>query len=176
MPGMVWRGQQKGLYFVGIDFDKELGIKEFCKIIDETNENISIDELKQKFLVEQHKVVNNKMKTIQIVIHLYFYSEIPFTDKSPDTVLGIEIKSNNKGLMCVTPSYHYKTKSRWQIKGIDSPIILKSEEALNLMNKINDICKKYNIKYLFQSNGNDNDNSSDCNGIKLTEELKKIVH
>ena len=29
MPGKVWRGENKGLYFVGIDFDKELGIKNF---------------------------------------------------------------------------------------------------------------------------------------------------
>ena len=101
MPGKVWRGEQKGLYFVGIDFDKELGIKEFCNIIiDETNDdNISIDELKQKFLVEQHEGDPNSF-------HVYFYSEIPFTDKTPDSVLGIEIKSNNKGLMCVSPSYH----------------------------------------------------------------------
>ena len=64
----------------------------------------SIDELKQKFIVEQHE------EDADNSFHVYFYSEIPFTDKSPDTILGIEIKSNNKGLMCVTPSYHSETK------------------------------------------------------------------
>ena len=65
----------------------------------------SIDELKQKFIVEQHAKDPNS-------IHLYFYSEIPFTDKSSDNILGIEIKSNCKGLMCATPSYHSETDSR----------------------------------------------------------------
>ena len=138
MPGKVWRGENKGLYFVGIDFDKELGFKEFCKIF---GENTSIEELKQKFIVEQHEGDPNSF-------HVYFYSEIPFTDKSPDNILGIEIKSNNKGLMCATPSYHSETNSNWQIKGTDSPVILKSEEASKLMSNIDDICKKYNISYL----------------------------
>ncbi len=139
MPGKVWRGENKGLYFVGIDFDKELGIKEFCNIIGANTS--SIDELKEKFIVEQH--ANDPYS-----LHVYFYSEISFTDKSSDSILGIEIKSNGKGLMCATPSYHSETDSIWQIKGTDSPIILKSEEASKLMSNINDICSKYNIQYL----------------------------
>ena len=88
MPGKVWRGEKKGLYFVGIDFDKELGLKEFCNII---GTNItSMDELKHKFIVEQHDADPYSF-------HVYLYSEIPFTDKSTDSILGIEIKSNGKG-------------------------------------------------------------------------------
>jgi hypothetical protein len=165
MPGKVWRGENKeeGLYFVGIDFDKELGLNEFCNII-----KISIDELKQKFIVEQHEGDTNNS------FHVYFYSEIPFTDKSPDTILGLEIKSNCKGLMCATPSYHYKTKSRWEIKGTNSPIILNSEQALKLMSDINEICKKYNVKYLeqYDSDNNINNNSSG----KLPEPLRQLVN
>ncbi len=52
MPGKVWRGENKDLFFVGIDFDKELGIKEFCNIFGSNTS--SIDELRQKFIVEQH--------------------------------------------------------------------------------------------------------------------------
>ena len=52
MPGKVWRGEQKELYFIGIDFDKELGFKEFCKMFGENT--LLIDDLKQKFIVEQH--------------------------------------------------------------------------------------------------------------------------
>ena len=138
MPGKVWRGENKELYFIGIDFDKELGFKEFCKII---GTNTSIEELKEKYIVEQHEGDPDSF-------HVYFYSEIPFTDKSPDTVLGIEIKSNCKGLMCGTPSYHSETNSRWQIKGTDSPITLKSDDALRLMFNIDKICIKHNISYL----------------------------
>lgn len=80
--------------------------------------------------------------------HVYFYSEIPFTDKSADSILGIEIKSNGKGLLCCTPSYHFETNSRWKINGTDSPIILKFEEALKLMVDIDNICRKHNVSYL----------------------------
>ncbi|HEX5186961.1 MAG TPA: hypothetical protein VFV86_08735, partial [Nitrososphaeraceae archaeon] len=159
MPGKVWRGEQKGLYFVGIDFDKELGFKEFCNTF---GANTSIKELKQKFIIEQHEGDPNSF-------HIYFYSEIPFTEKSPDTILGIEIKSNNKGLMCATPTYHYETNSRWQNKGIDSPVILKAEEALKLMSDINKICKKYNINYI----KNENDVSSSSSS--LTPLIRQMI-
>ena len=138
MPGKVLRGENKGLYFVGIDFDEELGFKEFCNVF---GANTYTDELKQKFIIEQHEGDPNSF-------HVYFYSEISFTDKRPDNTLGIEIKSNGKGLMSATPSYHAETNSNWQIKGTDSPIIMKTEEASNLMSNINEICRKYNVSYL----------------------------
>ena len=160
MPGKVWRGENKGLYFVGIDFDKELGIKEFCNVIGANTS--SIDELKQKFIVEQH--ANDHYS-----LHVYFYSEIPFTDKSPDTVLGIEIKSNNKGLMCATPSYHSGTNSNWKIIGTDSPVILNSEEASKLMADIDKLCSKHNIPYL--KNGKDVFSSSS----NLTPLIRQMI-
>ena len=50
--------------------------------------------------------------------------------------------------MCATPSYHSETNSIWQIQGTDSPIILKSEEALKLISSIEDISRKHNLLYL----------------------------
>lgn len=158
MPGKVWRGKNKGLYFVGFDFDKELGFKEFCNVM-EIN-STSIDELKQKFIVEQHDKDPNSF-------HIYFYSEIPFTDKSPDNVLGIEIKSNCKGLMCTTPSYHSETDSRWQIKGTYSPVILKSVEASKIMSRINDICNKFNLTYI--------KNGKDVTSTYLTPLIRQMI-
>jgi P4 family phage/plasmid primase-like protien len=159
MPGKVMRGEKKGSYFVGIDFDKQLGFKEFCNIF---GSNTSIDELKQNFIVEQHEADPNSL-------HLYFYSEIPFIDKSSDDILGIEIKSNSKGLMCATPSYHSETDSRWQIKGTNSPITLKSEEATKLMSNIDDICRKYRQSYL--KNGKDGTSS-----VNLTPLIKQMIN
>ena len=75
--------------------------------------------------------------------------------------------------MCATPSYHYETKSRWQIKGTDSPIILKSQEASKLMSDINEICNKFNIKYLNQYNSTNNSNS---NNDKLPEPLRNLIN
>jgi putative DNA primase/helicase len=138
MPGKVWREQNKGLFFVGIDFDKQIGFQEFCNIF---GANTSIDELKQKFIIEQHEGDPNSF-------HVYLYSEISFTDKHPDNTLGIEIKSNGKGLICATPSYHSETNSNWQIKGTNLPIIMKTEEASKLILSIDEICKKYNVSYL----------------------------
>ena len=158
MLGKILKGENKGLYFIGIDFDKELGIKEFCNLM---GANTSIDELKQKFIIEQHS-------KDPYSLHIYFYSEIPFTDKGPDNILGIEIKSNNKGLMCATPSYHSETHSRWEIKGIDTPIILKSEEALRLMFKIDNSCNKYGISYLDKNDSR----TSSC----LTPEIRKMLN
>ena len=157
MPGKIWKGEYKGLYLIGIDFDKDLGIKEFCNLI---GVNTSIDELKQKFIVEQHS-------KDPYSLHVYFYSEIPFTDKSSDNILGIEIKSNNKGLMCATPSYHSETDSRWQIKGTDCPIILKSEEALRLMLKLDESCNKYGILYL--------DKKEDSTSNYLTPQIREMI-
>ncbi|HSF49642.1 MAG TPA: primase alpha helix C-terminal domain-containing protein, partial [Nitrososphaeraceae archaeon] len=148
----------------GFDFDKELGIKEFCKAVIGANTSY-IDEIKQKIIVEQNA-------KDPFSLHIYFYSEIPFIDKSPDSILGIEIKSNGKGLMCATPSYHSETDSIWQIKGTDSPIILKSEEALKLMSNINDICGKYNISYLKIGK----DASTSSSSIYLTPLIKQMIN
>ena len=66
-----------------------------------------------------------------------------------------------------------KLESRWQIKGTDSPLILKSEEASKLMSDINEICKKYNIKYLNQYyNDTNNYNNSSS---KLPDELRQLI-
>lgn len=177
MPGKVFRGENEGLYFVGIDLDKEPGIKEFCNIFGAN----SIDELKDRFMIEQHD--KNPNSSHPDSLHVYFYSEIPFIDKSSD-ITGIEIKSNNKYLMCTTPSYHAESNSNWRIIGTDSPVILKSEEASKLMSDINEICKKYNVKYLnqykntnsYNGNGNGNGNGHYYHSSShLSEELRQLA-
>ncbi|HET6715860.1 MAG TPA: hypothetical protein VFG90_01930, partial [Nitrososphaeraceae archaeon] len=177
MPGPVFRGKNQGLWFVGIDLDREPGVKEFCNIFGVT----SIDELKKRFMIEQHDKDPNSSHPDSF--HVYFYSQIPFTDLKSDIM---EICSNGKFLMCTTPSYHSETNSRWRIIGTDNPEILTDEQANKIMNDINEICKKNNVKYLDQSNYNYNGNghghsndheSSSYNYISiLSEELKEVCY
>ena len=56
----------------------------------------------------------------------------------------------------------------WQIKGTDSPIILKSEEASKLISNINEICRKYNVSYL--KNGKDASSS-----VYLTPLIRQMI-
>jgi hypothetical protein len=73
IPGKVWyREDKKGLYFICLDADKRKAIDE---ISTRGGNTISLQELSQKFLVEQHK--DNPDKA-----HIYFYSPIPFPKKS----------------------------------------------------------------------------------------------
>jgi hypothetical protein len=175
MPGPVFRGENQGLWFVGIDLDREPGVKEFCNIFGVT----SIDELKDRFMIEQHD--KNPNSSHPDSYHIYFYSQIPFTDLKSDIM---EICSNGKYLMCTTPSYHYETNSRWRIIGTDNPEILTSEQANKIMNDINEVCKKNNVSYLdqfnYNYNGNDHGNghgSSNYNySSTLSEELKEVCY
>lgn len=181
-PGKLFHGDYKGLYWVAIDFDKELGFKEFCKLYGDA----TVDELKDMFMIEQHKkdLVDGRRPDDEYdpnSLHLYFYSEVPFVDKRKDDILGIEIYSNNKHLISTTPSFHFDSQSRWKILGTDNPMLLTANDAVKLKNGINDFCKKYGVKYLNEySNGHSNGNGHGSSNYKynysstLSEELKQI--
>jgi hypothetical protein len=85
IPGKVWHNpDKKGQYFTIIDLDRAIAIKELCTRIGKT---ISLDIIGQKFLVEQHK--DNLEKA-----HVCFYSQIPFPQKSSDSILGVLLLFN----------------------------------------------------------------------------------
>jgi hypothetical protein len=82
-----------------------------------------------KFLIEQHKDDLDKA-------HICFYSEIPFVKKSPDGIIGIEVKSAGEhGISFCCPSIH-KNKDpadtethRYEIIGTLEPITLTKLQA-----------------------------------------------
>src|SRR5215210_4264129 len=75
IPGKVWHGEHAGKYLIFIDCDNFKAIEEFCTRNDKT---VSLRDIAEKFIVEQHKDNPNKA-------HIYFYSEIPFVGKSSNT-------------------------------------------------------------------------------------------
>jgi hypothetical protein len=146
IPGKVWhRPDKKGQYFTIIDLDRVIAIKELCIRIGKT---ISLDIIGQKFLVEQHK--DNLEKA-----HVCFYSQIPFPQKSSDSKLGMEVKGlGEHGIMYCSCSIHQNNPEnmneyRYEISGIPKvPVTLSMKQSIELIQHIDQICKKYGIDYL----------------------------
>jgi P4 family phage/plasmid primase-like protien len=139
IPGKVWyREDKKGLYFICLDANKRKAIDE---ISTRGGKTISLQELSQKFLVEQHK--DNPDKA-----HIYFYSPIPFPKKSADSTLGLEVKGlGEHGIIFCSPSTH-KDGFPYEIIGTSTPITLNETQARELIQHINQICIKYGVHYL----------------------------
>ena len=153
--GKIYRGNNIGQYLIGVDVDREKGLSEF---LTKNNKQTDIYNFAEKTIVEQHKDELDRA-------HIYFYSPIPFPQKSPDSILGIEVKSKGEhGIMFVSPSIH-KNGFNYEIIGnAKEPLLLSSLQAIELMIHIDNICSKYGLKYL----------EKEKNKI-LTEPLKKII-
>ena len=96
IQGRTWYRKGKlGQYLICLDADKREAIDEICT---RNGKTVSLQELAQKFLVDQHK--DNPDKA-----HIYFYSPIPFPKKSADSILGLEIKGlGEHGIVFCSPS------------------------------------------------------------------------
>jgi Bifunctional DNA primase/polymerase, N-terminal len=152
IPGKVWHKEDKnGLFLIFIDLDKLTAIQEVC-----TNGNgksISLQEMSQKFIVEQHRDSLDKA-------HIYFYSPIPFPKKSADSIIGLEIKGlGEHGIAYCSPSIH-KQGQQYEIIGTSEPQTLTVEQAKEFMQQIDNICKKYGIEYLEKHHKNLLDSNS----------------
>lgn len=139
IPGKVWhREDRKDLYFIFLDADKQKAIDELCS---RNGKTITLQEMAQKFIVEQHR--DNLQKA-----HIYFYSPIPFPKKSSDSVLGLEVKGlGEHGIAYCANSIH-KDGQPYEITGTTNPITLTTEQAKELIEHIDQTCKKYDLEYL----------------------------
>ncbi len=147
--GKIWRGINEGKYIIGIDIDKELGIKEFCTIDGKT---ITLKEFGNTTVVEQH--IDDLAKA-----HVYYISPIPFPLKSSDTILGIEVKK----YIVPAPNIH-KNGNRYEIIGDKKePSVLNQTDAYNLIRHIDTICRKYGLKY------------ADLQNNKRSQEIRKMI-
>jgi hypothetical protein len=151
IAGKVWHRPDKlGQYFTIIDLDKTIGIEELCTGIGKT---VSLDLMAQKFLIEQHK--DNLEKA-----HVYFYSPIPFPQKSFDSKLGIEVKGlGEHGIVYCACSIHQNkdpldgTEHHYEIIGVpNAPITLSLNQSVEMIQHIDGICAKYGIDYLKKDN------------------------
>ena len=166
--GRVWhRPDKKGYYLVGIDTDNAIGIREICS---RPNGNTSNEEdvlfaFANKTLVEQHK--DNPDKA-----HFYLYLPRPLTKKSSDInptnpdfsnrlktneIPAMEVKCQGSIMIC-SPSIH-KNGHPYEIIGTCEPLSLTLEQADELEEHINNICRKYGLKYLDAAEGNGKSNT-----------------
>jgi Bifunctional DNA primase/polymerase, N-terminal len=143
IPGKVWhRPDKRGLYLTFIDADTQKAIDELCSI---NGKATTLQEMAQKFIVEQHK--DNLQKA-----HIYFYSPIPFTKKSADSVLGLEVKGlGEHGIAYCSPSIH-KNGQPYEIRGTRELVTFTVKQAREMMQHINQICLKYDLEYLDKEN------------------------
>jgi len=135
--GEVFRGENKGKWFNGIDCDNKLGIEKMCPS--------GVKVIAGFTILEQHA---NKEKC-----HIYFYTERPIQSKSGNdgkegTVPQIEIKSGGKFLLYCAGGNH-KDGSTIEIVGVKQ---VKTVDAQALEERIESICKEYEIHYLVNGN------------------------
>ena len=127
------------LYLICIDCDEKLAIDEILSIDKELD---SVDSLSKKYLVEQHDDNPYSM-------HGYLLSPIPFPSKAKDSIIGLEVRSNEKLLVVPAPNLHPKG-NQWKIKGRTDPPILTIEQARTWLSNLEHICNKHGISYLNQ--------------------------
>jgi hypothetical protein len=141
VPGKVWHSKvedKNKLYLIFIDADKAIAIEELCT---RDGKTVSLRDASQKFLIEQH--ADNPDKA-----HIYFYSPIPFPQKTADSILGLEIKGLGKhGIAFCFPSKH-KAGMRYELIGTSQPVRLTIEQARGLIQYIDQICIKHRLQYL----------------------------
>ncbi len=143
--GRLWRGKNADKHLNLIDADNQLAIQEICSWNGKT---ISIEQLADWTLVEQHKDATNKG-------HIYILSTKPFPTKAsdkgkPDTankifsneIPAIEVK-NVGSLSFVWNSIH-KGGYRYEFIKWDEKAALCDEFPRH----IDRICKKYGLVYL----------------------------
>jgi Bifunctional DNA primase/polymerase, N-terminal len=165
IAGKVWHKQDKeGYYLTALDADKIEAIKEICN---RNGKTTSLQEMAQKTLVEQHKDCLDRA-------HFYFYSPIPFPQKTPDSVLGLEVKgSGDHGLMFCSPSIH-KNGYPYEIIGKTEPATLNTLQAREFIQHINQICMKYGLEYLSKSTIIDERLKTIIKSLKLKKEDSSI--
>ena len=166
LPGKVRHNPEKpDLYLIGVDLDNKIAIDEFC-----TNHNngvkITLYELAQRVIVEQHDDDPNRA-------HVIFYATMPFKNKSSDVVVppngsnnaeipAIEIKSDGKHGVTVTPSIH-KNGKYYQILGTTEPEVCDHFEE-----HLDNIFAKYGISYLTKTKNKTKNKNKNIDDGKLS--------
>jgi hypothetical protein len=110
-----------------------------------------LDEVRMEHFIEQH--LDDLTRG-----HLWVYSPIIFPKKSPDAIIGIEVKSlGSHGVIVSVPCIH-SNGHRIESIGLAEPITWSKEEAFKMLLHIDTICKKYSVPYL-DRNGNSSTSS-----------------
>ncbi len=153
--GKIWhRTDRLEYYLIGVDCDNALAIKEICTN-GVTGKVTSLEQFAKTSFVEQHN--DNPHKA-----HIYIYAPRPIPGKSSDRskkestsseVPAIEVKSIGKhGIFFCSPSINIGGQP-YEIMGTNAPVVLTEQQANEFELHIDNICRKYGIKYLDTENG-----------------------
>lgn len=154
------------LYLVAIDLDRKEAIEEFCSINGKT---ITRNDLAQKTIFEQH--IDNLGRA-----HVYMLSPIPFPSKGPDPKIGIEVKSKSEhGIMFCSPSPH-KNGQRYQIIGTTEPCILSKSQAIEMIQHLNSICKRYGLEYVYKKAGSILKLKKIIRSLRISGDVEIVLH
>lgn len=157
LPGKVRHRAAAHLYYIVIDGDKAAGVKE---LLTRNGHTPTLQEVAEKWIVEQHADDPKKA-------HFGFYSPIPFPNKVPDSIIGLEVRCDSKGVtnrvVIVSPSIH-KDGHPYEIIGTKDPVVLSETQALQLKQHINQICVRNGVEYLTKT-GN----------LRIDAKLKKMI-
>jgi P4 family phage/plasmid primase-like protien len=155
IPGKIWRGKNKGKFLIAVDIDKEKGLEGF---LTKDGKVATTEDFASLTLVEQRRDDINRA-------HFYFISPIPFPSKGTDTIIGIEVKGEGThGLIFVSPSIH-KNGHPYEIIGTKNIANLNPKQPFELIRRVDDICIKYDSKYL----------EKEENSI-LTPQIRKMIN
>ena len=142
--GRVWHNPlKKDLYLILGDLDNQKAIDEFCT---RNGVKTPLEELAKHMIVEQHRDDPTKA-------HFIFYATHPFAKKSSDIaklsevlehneVPAVEIKgSGDHGVLFCAPSPH-RNGYAYEILGTLEPEVIDQMQG-----HLEQICKKYGLKY-----------------------------
>jgi hypothetical protein len=149
--GQFWNNPlMEGKFLNCVDLDNKAAVDEFCT---RGNKIYSLEELAEIFPIEQHDDDLNRA-------HVYIITDKrPLTNKAPNrqndpNIPAMDIKS--KGLAFATPSYHmggFRYQFRYGLKPIEE---YESHDPDKIENFLDNICKKYGLRYLDEATTNGN--------------------
>ena len=151
--GKIWRGKNAGKFLTCVDLDNELAIKEFFAMdgVELHWENITLVEGREGRL------------------HVYIVTDSSIPDKNPDntpeiieqkkanTKPAIEIKGSSQRLMYPTPNRGYC------FQGTAAESADFSDNRDGIIQHIEDVCKKHELKYLEKVEETKTDSNNDNN-------------
>lgn len=157
-PGIVYRiPELEGWFLSSIDWDKIEGFNALFP-------GKTVYEVAQKHYIEWH--TGDKTKG-----HLWVYVPIVFPKKSPDSVLGLEVKGHNEhGVMMSSPSIH-KDGHPYEVAGTNQIARWSKEEAEAFLVHINQVCEEKGVSYLDKTKKrNDSKSESESESEPAAEE------
>jgi hypothetical protein len=164
------RPDRNNLYFVVIDVDRPDGIKEL--LTRNSNPPPPLKEIAKKWIVTQHKDSPEKA-------HFGFYSSIPFQEKSPDAIIGLEVRCQDyegktRRVVMVAPSIH-KNGHPYEIIGTKDPVVLTELQALELKQHIDQVCIRNGVEYLTNTKSGENGKGSKSGSGRLGDNIKRMI-